>query len=173
MGRHKALIEIEGEVIVARLARVMLRAGLSPVVVVAHGEVLEVAHSLDGVTAIEGDASQPMIDSVARGVDAAAAAAAAELAGAVVQPVDAPFTDEAMIALLLEQRCACALSFEGTPGHPVYVPRALFDVIRARGAGGLRAVLAAAGVVQVAWRDARVLADVDTPADLAAVWGVR
>jgi molybdenum cofactor cytidylyltransferase len=166
MGRQKALIEIEGEMILARLAHVLGEADLDPLIVVASGETMDAAlMELSGVVLIEGDPDAPMIDSIARGIDRVGPLPK----GAVIQPVDAPFTTKAMIDTLLSGDLGTPrlLASEGTAGHPVFLPRALFDAVRARPEGGLRAVLDANRATFVPWADKRVLADIDTPEDLA------
>lgn len=166
MGRQKALIEVGGEMILARLAAVMSEAGLDPLIVVASGETMDAAlMELSGVVLIEGDPDAEMIDSVAHGIDRVGPLPK----GAIIQPVDAPFTSAAMIEKLLSGDLGQArvLSHSGSPGHPIYVPRSAFDAIRARTAGGLRAVLDKAGATFVPWDDEKVLADLDTPADVA------
>ena len=107
-----------------------------------------------------------MIDSLANAIEALPE----EIEAAVVQPVDAPFTSvEAVRALTEDPSHARVLAFEGTPGHPVLVPRALFDRVIARPQSGLRSLLADAE--QIAW-DRSVLADLDTPEDLIA-WRIE
>src|SRR5262249_42089392 len=123
------------------------------------------ALEINGVVLVEGDPDAPMIDSIAHGIDRAGPLAI----GAVVQPVDAPFTTKAMIDALLAGELAKprALANGGTPGHPAYVPRSLFDAVRARPEGGLRGIFDRNGLTLVPWEDKRVLADIDTPDDLA------
>jgi CTP:molybdopterin cytidylyltransferase MocA len=166
MGRPKAMIELEGEMILVRLVKVLQEAGLDPVIVVASGEAMDAAlMELSGVVLVEGDPDTEMIDSIAHGIDRAGPLAA----GVVVQPVDAPFTTKAMVDALIEgdPGRARVLASGGVAGHPAYVPRSAFAAVHARPKGGLRAVLEEAGATFVAWDDQRVLADLDTPEDLA------
>jgi CTP:molybdopterin cytidylyltransferase MocA len=160
MGRDKAMLSIEGEPALARLVRIFAEAGLDPIVVV--GEAADLA----GATVVAGEPDGEMIDSLARGI----AALPIEVEAAVVQPVDAPFTTvEAIRALCHAPVRARVLAFEGSPGHPVLVPRSLFPRIAARPAGGLRSLLSGAELVP--W-DRSVLADLDTPRDLVR-WRVE
>lgn len=166
MGRPKALIHLGGRSMLEALVEAYAAAKLEPVIVVASGAVLEAARTIDGVRAVEGDPAAAMIDSVARGLAALPEGAQ----GAVIQPVDAPFTEAEMIAALLAggtQRTR-VLCHGGRPGHPVYVPRSLFAEIAEQPEGGLREVLEVHEVELVEWSDPRVLADLDTPSDLAA-----
>lgn len=163
MGSPKALIELEGEPVLARIARAFVEAGLDPLIIVASGEAMDVALEVSGAVLVEGDPDAPMIDSIARGIDRVGPLPV----GAVVQPVDAIFTDVSMVRALLDGALDApkVLAHGGVAGHPVYAPRAAFDAIRARGDGGLRAVLAGASLVEHA--DRRLLADIDTPEELA------
>lgn len=164
MGTPKAMLHLAGRTMLEGLIAVYLESKLSPVVVVAQGEVLRSAMELETVEVVAGDPSAPMVDSYARGIDAVMDRASA----AVMQPVDAPFTTPAMIAALLagDLRVPRVLCHEGRPGHPVLVPTSIFDELEERPQGGLRAVLANRDVELVEWADARVLADLDTPADV-------
>ena len=145
MGTDKADLVIDGERNVDRLRRVY-REVLDPVVVVGH----DIRGAMDG----------EMIDSLACGIDAVLDADAA-----VVQPIDAPFTTAEHLRLLIDgfDGRARVLAHDGTPGHPVILPKALFDAIRARPDGGLRTLLTGAELVEA---DETVLADLDTREDL-------
>lgn len=157
MGSSKALLSIGGEPALVRLVRIFSEAALAPIVVAGMEEV-------PGAIRVPG--GEQMIDSLAHAIEAIPEDAEA----AVVQPVDAPFTTvEAITALIARSDQARVLAFEGTPGHPVLVPRSLFAGIAARPKGGLKTLLG--GAELVSW-DRSVLADLDTPADLA-VWGLR
>jgi CTP:molybdopterin cytidylyltransferase MocA len=166
MGSPKALLLRGGVPIVESLAGVFGSAKLDPVVVVASGPVFEhLAPARGPFRLVRGDPAGPMIDSVARGLlempDAVEAA--------VIQPVDAPFTDRAMIAALGsgDARLARVLCHLGRPGHPIQLPRSLFGAAIARPQGGLRAILEDTEVELVEWPDRRVLADLDSADDLA------
>lgn len=168
MGRPKALLEIGGRVVLDRLVAVYHSAGLSPVVVVASGPTLAAARAIDRIVVVQGDPDQPMIDSLARGIEALPAVAE----GAVVQPADAPYTTREMIAALIEsapgvRRAAAVLAHQGTPGHPVLIFRSAFDAIRARPEGGLRGILERLVAERIEHGDRRLLADLDTAEDLA------
>ena len=164
MGRSKALIHLQGRAIVDVLADTYRAAGLDRLVVVASGEVLSHLLERDDLELVRGDPAQPMIDSVARALEVLESADAL-----VVQPVDAPFTTVPMLEALTDGRedLCRVLCHQGRAGHPVLVPRASFSRIAERPRGGLRAVLAEHEVELVEWPDARILADLDTPEDLA------
>jgi len=166
--RQKALLSMGDGVVLERLVAAYTAAKCAPIVVVAFGATVDAARAL-GCTVIESDPDAHMIDSLARGV----AMLPASVGGAIIQPVDAPFTTREMISALLlgggdRPRILCHRS---VPGHPVLVPARLFPSIGLRPDGGLRAILADAEVELVEWDDDRVLADVDTPEDLVR-WGL-
>lgn len=163
MGTAKARLSIEGEPAVARLVRTLRRAGLDPVLVVGSEDLVEL---IEGAVLVAGDPDGEMIDSIARGIDALPP----EVEAAVIQPVDAPFTTvEAVEALASDPTRPRVLTFDGTHGHPVLVPRSLFPAVLARPQGGLRSLLLDADPVP--W-DRSVLADLDTPSDLVR-WNVH
>jgi CTP:molybdopterin cytidylyltransferase MocA len=148
-----------GERLIDILAEVFRAAALQPLVVVGRG--LELA----GVLPIEGDPELPMIDSLARAIERLPPS----IEGAVIQPVDAPYTTPALVAHLtagsVPERARvpyCA----GEPGHPVLIARRLFAEIEARPEGGLRAILSAGTIDRLEVDDERILADLDTPEDI-------
>jgi len=163
MGSPKALLHIGGRTALEAVVSAFAEAGLSPVIVVANGEVLSFAESLPDVVVVAGDPKAPMVDSYARGMEAAMDDAVA----VVAQPVDAPFTSAAMVAALLagDVRVPRVLCHEGRPGHPVLLPTSMFTDIAEGPEGGVRALLASRDVELVEWPDSRILADLDTPAD--------
>lgn len=86
-----------------------------------------------------------------------------------------PRTIAAEVAAALEAGAAAAAPvFEGRRGHPVGFSRTQFPALAAlagdRGGGTVLAALGPA-VVEIPAPDSGVLADVDTPADLAALTG--
>jgi CTP:molybdopterin cytidylyltransferase MocA len=166
-GSPKALIHVGGRPAIEGLIAAFAEARLSPVIAVAAagGEVQDILRGRSDVAFVAGEPRSEMIESLARGI----AATPDHAPAAVVQPVDAPFTTAAMIAALLSGNPGTArvLCHEGRAGHPVLVPRSLFAEIVERPRGGLRALLADVDVEVVEWSDRRVLADIDTPEDLA------
>jgi CTP:molybdopterin cytidylyltransferase MocA len=166
MGRPKALLVLPSlvpQTVLQHLVAV-LRPSVSPLIVVAQKEALEHAQSLPGIETVEGDAQAPMIDSIARALPFVPPSSL----GAIVQPVDAPYTTGTMIAHLLDGASARSrvLVHRGEPGHPVFVASALFGRVGARPEGGLRAVLEESGFDRVELDDRRILADLDTPGDV-------
>ena len=166
MGEPKALLHIGGRPALVQLVDVFRAAQLEPLVIVASGPTAVLAESLEGIEIVVGDPEQTMVDSLARAIELLRG----RCGGAVVQPVDAPFTTPEMIAELLigDGGTSRVLCHDGRPGHPVYVPGGLFGEIMERPEGGLRFILADSDVELVEWPDDRVLADLDTPADVLA-----
>lgn len=164
MGTPKALLHLDGRTLLDHLVETFARAQLAPIVVVASGVTLELARSLPSIELVDGDPSQPMIDSIARGLERIGDRASAT----IVQPVDAPFTTVEMLAALCagSGQVARALSHDGRSGHPVLLPRSLYSEVKERPRDGLRSVLARYDVELVEWPDDTPLADLDTPADL-------
>lgn len=167
LGQPKGLIPVGDQPLLAVLVEQFRRARLAPIVVVATGETLTLAQTLEGVVAVASDPEAEMVDSVARGL----AHVPGDRDGAVVQPVDAPFTTAEMIVRLGSGERPRILCHRAVPGHPVMLPARFFPRVAARPEGGLRGLLAESEVELVEWTDARVLADLDTPADLEA-WGL-
>jgi molybdenum cofactor cytidylyltransferase len=165
LGQQKALLPIDGELLLPRLLRIHRQAGLDAIAVTT--PALAEAARLATHDWIEGDSAEPMIDSYARGI----AALAPEFVGAILQPVDAAFTDRAVIEALLAVVADKAVvpHYAGEPGHPIAVPRSYFSAIAGRPDGGLRTLLADAVVLD--WPDPRILGDLDVPEDLVR-WGL-
>jgi CTP:molybdopterin cytidylyltransferase MocA len=168
MGEPKALMHLGGRRVIDALLNAYRSAKLTPLVVVASGAVLEALREVEDLDLVVGDPEQPMIDSVALGIEALLSAAPS-VRCAVIQPVDAPFTTPEMISALTggDDRTARVLCHDGKPGHPILLPRGLFDAAQDRPSGGLRELIGQHDLEIVDWPDDRVLADLDTPEDLA------
>lgn len=111
-------------------------------------------------------------------VQAGAAALAADAAGFFVLPADCPFVaaevHQALIAAFVAADRACGVVPEhaGRGGHPVLLPITAREAILSAGAGcNLRRIVAASAPLRVPVGSASILADLDTPADLAALCG--
>jgi CTP:molybdopterin cytidylyltransferase MocA len=90
-------------------------------------------------------------------------------------PVDMPFVDASLVhalaTALVEPARAAVPVVDDALGHPALFHRSLFAALREAGPrGGPRAVLAATTVARVPWSDARVLADLNTPAAFEAAF---
>jgi len=173
MGRPKALVELEGEPLVARALRTLVDGGVAPVVVVLGAEATRVRAVLPtGVWAVEApdwaDGMSASLRAGLRALDATPADAA------VVQLVDLPGVTAAAVArlaALTSRHVLARAAYEGRPGHPVLLGRAHWAGVCgvAVGDAGARGYLAGrADVTLVECGDLAEPDDVDTPEQLAA-----
>lgn len=171
MGRTKAVLPLGGDTFVTHLSRVLLRAGLAPVVVTVpeppDGALVERALARLDVVATRNDApAEGLIGSVKT-----ALRHTPDAGGLLLCPVDMPFVTTALVqrlvAALDEGALAATPWVQDARGHPVALGAALFDELLAAGDGGVRAVLASRDdeVARVPWGDARVLSNLNTPED--------
>ena len=175
MGKNKLLLELGGESLVRRAARVAREAGLDPVLVVVGHEAEKVAAELRGLDcAVVQNARHAL--GMSTSLDAGVAALPAAAQSAVVLLADMPFVEPAMIeALVRRQRETgaplVASRYGSVPAPPTLYTRSLFAELRGgEGEGrGREVVRRHAG--EAAWVDwpASALADVDEPGDLERV----
>ena len=138
MGRPKALVELEGEPLVARALRTLVDGGAAPVVVVLGAEATRVRAVLPaGVWAVEApdwaDGMSASLRAGLRALDATPADAA------VVQLVDLPGVTAAVVARLAAVTSRDVLAraaYGGRPGHPVLLGRTPPPSARARAGPG-------------------------------------
>lgn len=164
LGQPKALVHLHGQQVIHRLIDVYVASGLAPIIVVCQGETRVAIADREEIDIVIGDPEGEMIDSVILGLEALPK----NISNVIVQPVDAAFTTEEMVAALLNGQPGVTrvLCHQGQPGHPVQVPRSLFHEIQNRPKEGLRGVIAEHDVELVEWADPSILADLDTEADL-------
>lgn len=177
MGRSKALLPLGGDTFVTHLSRVLLRAGASPVVVTVPEppEDSVVTAALASVDVVVTRNTAPD-DGLAGSLATAIALLPDDIDLLVFCPVDMPFVTTALVRKLtaaMEAGALAALPVVGEErGHPVVVSRALFEELRTcANDGGARAVLErhAGETATVAWGDARVLENINTPEDFERV----
>lgn len=171
MGRPKALLVRDGDSFLDHCTRVLRAGGCDDVVVVVNGEdasTLRAAERVGNVVVASPDLAPMPIDSLRLGLRSVSGPADC----VVVLPVDCPFVDARTVASLLatyvRKECDAVVPvFEGEPGHPVVLGRALFPALERPWPEGLRSLLEAneGRVLRVDTRDAAVLTDVDTPMD--------
>jgi molybdenum cofactor cytidylyltransferase len=179
MGACKALLPFTRNLaFVRRLAEVYVVAGADPVVITLpddDGSEPRVRAHLAGLPVIltkNDDPARALTGSVTTALTHAAAADAL-----LISPVDCPFIDAGLVhSLIAAVRVGvAAVPIVGdTRGHPVAFSRAAFELLWGAGdIGGPRAVLQALGedVIEVPWSDARIVEDVDTPADYQRIFG--
>jgi len=170
MGQPKPLLSWRGELFIRHIARTALDAGLSPVIVVAGAHTPEMRTAVADlpVTVIhnaEWEAGQST--SVRCGLQALPDT----IGSAVFLLADQPQIPIELVAALCEQH-ARSLSPIVAPligdrrGNPVLFDRITFgDLLALTGDVGGRAVFAKYPIAHVAWPDANLLLDVDTPED--------
>lgn len=171
MGQPKAMLTLEGETFVGRIARVVREAGAAPVVVVTGVHHDSIAPALDdGVQVVRNaDPDADQLSSLRTGLRLLAADE--RIDGALVALVDHPLIDVEVVRAL----CATAQSSgapvvrpvcDGRHGHPVVFSRETFDLILhgdlPDGAKGVLRAFAARQVLAPT-SDRGVLIDVDTP----------
>lgn len=184
MGQPKAWLRYQGEPFLQRLVRVSLEAGSQEIIIVAGAETGEALVSREtllttlpaplsaATTVTIGCPSQTPIDSIRQGLGA--------LTGAhrlLLWPIDCPFAETALVrqlagAFLPTEDAIARPCVEGRHGHPVLFGRAAFEE--------LKSPLADTGAHHVVRRDlnrlldvpcsdARVVADLNTPAEARAL----
>ena len=173
LGRPKALVEYDGELLVERAARTMSTAGCEPVVVVlgcSAGEVAQRANLGHSVVVVNDDWASGMGSSLRTGLRALAEHAADAV---VVGLVDQPLVTSGVVRRLIEARggrAAVVASYGGSNRNPVLLERAIWDDAcdSAVGDMGARAWLRAHPdeVLAVACDDLGSDIDIDTPDDL-------
>lgn len=172
MGRSKALLPFDDDdVFVTRLARVLLASGADPVVVTvpeSPGDE-EVTAALANLPVVATRNARPD-DGLAGSVLTALDQLPPDANALVVCPVDMPFVTEALVqglCQLIEEGAKAAVPVvNDTWGHPVAIASELFGELRQRiTEGGLRAVLNRHDVATLEWTDARILENLNTPAD--------
>ncbi len=170
MGRPKALLpDAEGVPFVARIARTLRRAGVTPLVVVRPGAAEALAEALaaeDAGLVVNPDPDRGQLSSLLVGLDAAG-----DPDGLLVTLVDVPFVAEAtvraVVAAHARTRAPIVRPASGARhGHPVIFDRALFDALRRAPLDqGAKAVVRAhtAAIVNVPVDDEGAFVDLDTP----------
>lgn len=179
LGAPKALVEVDGELLVERGVRLLAAGGCTPVVVVlgAAADEVRARAELRPARAVVNDAwASGMGSSLRVGLAALDDTAAG---AAVVALADQPLVGaEAVARLATAWRGGAQLvvaGYDGAPRNPVLIDRAWWPAARAAAVGdrGARALLRARPdlVTLVECGDTGSPADVDTPDELAALGG--
>ncbi len=177
MGRPKALLRVDGELLVERASRVLAEGGCDPVLAVlgaAADEVLATAALPALARAVHNpDWPTGMGSSLRAGLAAVPDSAEAAVVALVDQPLVAPESVRALVRAWRAGAVAAVATYGGKRRNPVLLSRAVFaEVARsATGDRGARAWLAAHQdlVAAVACDGLGDPADLDTEADLAAL----
>lgn len=163
MGGPKALLELDGESLLQRAARLLAEAGCSPVYAVVGdwdpGEV-------DAFLVINSEAAEGMASSIRAGVRALPRTAPAALFLTVDQPaVDEPLLRRLLALAATDPDRPAACGYGETLGIPAVVPRRLFpDLLSLQGDRGAKAVLLREQAAVLPFPEG--LVDLDTPEDL-------
>ncbi len=174
-GMPKALVELDGELLVTRAARLLRDGGCAPVVLVvgAQADRVREAAGLPDVVVADGW-QEGMGASLRAGL---AALADLDARACVVALVDQPRVGAAAVQRLVAAWRAGAeaavATYDGRPRNPVLLDRAVWDEVSraAVGDAGARAFLRAhpERVTPVPCDDTGSAVDVDTPDDLRAL----
>jgi len=174
LGAPKALVEVDGELLVDRAARMLADGGCSPVVVVlgaAAPQVTARARLADAIVVVNDDWSQGMGSSLRTGLTVLTELGAAS---AVVALVDQPKVGSDVVRRLLDHpggKPAVAAAYDGRQGNPVRLDASVWAEVAAAAEGdvGARAWMRShpESVEVVACDDLGVDDDIDTVEDLA------
>lgn len=172
MGGPKALVELDGELLVRRALRVLTDSGCAPLVVVVGAAAAEVRAALPPeVVAVEAlDWAEGMGASLRAGLSALVTL---DTPAALVHLVDLPGVTAAAVARLIVDPTPDDLrraSYDGRPAHPVLIGRSHWTAVieSASGDAGARGYLAGHPALElVECGDVAEPDDVDTPEALA------
>jgi len=180
LGTPKALVEVDGELLVDRAARMLADGGCSPVVVVlgaAAPQVTARARLADAIVVVNDDWSQGMGSSLRTGLTVLTELGAAS---AVVALVDQPKVGSDVVRRLLDHpggKPAVAAAYDGRQGNPVRLDASVWAEVAAAAEGdvGARAWMRShpESVEVVACDDLGVDDDIDTVEDLARLFEGR
>lgn len=176
MGRVKALLELGGQTLLARVAATLERVGFQPRVAVLghHRAAIEPEARAAGMqVAVNPDPDGDQLSSLRVGIEALPD----DSPGALVLPVDhagvrAGTFDQVADQVARHLEKIVVPSYRFRRGHPTWFPRSALDELCDPGLeGGARTVLRRdpGRVVHVEVEDPWVLKDLDTPADWEAL----
>jgi CTP:molybdopterin cytidylyltransferase MocA len=180
LGQPKALVRLDGELLVERACRVLAGGGAATLVVVlgaAADEVRRQARLPAGAVVVDNpDWPSGMGSSLRAGLAALPAAAGAVVVALVDQPLVRPEAVRRLAAAWRAGAVAAVATYGGQPRNPVLLTRPILGEVAeaATGDRGARAWLRAHPtlVQQVTCDDAGDPTDIDTPAELSALTGV-
>ena len=181
-GATKLVARIGDKPIVRMAAEAALASMARPVIIVtghARASVEAALAGLDVEWAHNAEYSSGLASSLRVGL----AAMSADVAGALVLLGDMPWIEPRLIDALVgaflarETALAAAPTRKGQRGNPVLLGRGLFEAAtRLQGDEGARRLIGSLGageLIEVEAPDAGVVADIDTPRDLAAARRLR
>jgi molybdenum cofactor cytidylyltransferase len=171
-GRPKQLLDWYGQPFVRHVAEMGLQAGLSPLVVVVGHAAEAVGAALAGLP-VQLVANPAWAAGQGSSVRAGVAALPAETGAALFLLADQPQAPSTLVQALVAEHAQTmapivAPLVAGQRSNPVLFDRQTFpDLLALQGDAGGRALFARYPVDWLPWHDARLLLDVDTPADYA------
>ena len=172
MGAIKALLELDGETLLGRVARLARAGGAETIVVVLgppHGERIRAALPAGAQVAWNPDPSRGMLSSVQAALPALPGPASPG-SGALIWPVDVPLVAALSLQqLLCGDRTRLAAPCHGERGgHPLWLPASLFaEVLALAPTSSLRELRQHHPLLRVPVDDPGVLRDLDTRAEFA------
>lgn len=170
MGGPKALVELDGELLVQRGVRLLRDGGCGPVVVVLGAAADEVRAHVEGADVVVAhDWAEGMGASLRAGLAALQRTAAD---ACVVALVDQPLVQPAAVrALLRTGGPAAVATYDGQPRNPVLLSREVWPAVASSAVGdqGARGWLRAHPELVTAVPCDGSSFDVDTPEDLSAL----
>jgi molybdenum cofactor cytidylyltransferase len=176
-GATKLIEKLDGRPIVRMVAEAALASRARPVTVVTGHARTSVEAALAGLE-VEFVHNPEFSSGLASSLRVGLSAIPADAAGALVLLGDMPRIEAQLIDALIdaflakERALAAAPTRRGRRGNPILLGRGLFEAaMRLQGDEGARRLIGALGaaeLVEVEAPDAGVIADIDTPADLAA-----
>lgn len=177
MGAAKLLLPVGGRTVIERVLASWAASGVTrTVVVVRPGDaaLVERCREWDVDVVVPRRAPVDMKASVMAAIAHIGAAYAPAATDAwLLAPADMPGLSARAIDVVLAaydaaHPTAVALAFEGRRGHPLLLPwKSAADVRLLQPDEGVNALAARLPVREVAWRDASIVRDLDTPADFA------
>lgn len=172
-GGPKALAVLNGQLLVERGVRLLADGGCDPVHVVLGAAIAEVQvrADLSGATVV---ANPAWADGLSTSLRAGLRSLPVQVEAVVIALADQPLLTPAAVRRVQSTDSPVVMAtYGGRPGHPVLLRRSTWDGVAAMASGdeGARAFLKAnpALVAYVACDDLGSPADVDRPADLAAL----
>ena len=167
LGRPKQLLQVEGESLLHRSARLALEAGFDPVVVVLGAGIDDLRPVLLDLP-VQVASNPAWEEGVASSIQAGLAVLADDVAGAAFLVCDQPALDRGHLEALrrifeADPERAVASTYAGTRGIPAILPRSAFDrLARLAGNQGAKALLGDANPIPFPGGEL----DLDTPEDL-------
>lgn len=154
MGQSKQLMELDGEAMVHRAARMALQAGCDPTLVVLGCGAEAVGAALAGLPCTK-VVNQDWVEGMASSIRAGLHAVPHHAVAALLLACDQPAVDTEFLRLMikdshLEPERVLAAAYAGVAGIPALFPRRCFESLKAlRGDRGARPLLEQADVLSL------------------------